>query len=339
MTADIKASYNQERICLGEALPLNTPLSIILDVSERCNFLCNYCFRSGQKDGSWDFAQKNNLMTMDIFQKAVDDLNLFPQKIKAISLSGHGEPLCNPQIADMVRYLKNRTLIDRIEMHTNASMLTTENVEDIANCGFTRIVVSLQGLDAETYKKVCGVNINWNSFYMQLKTLYKSKPDSLKLHIKISEAALNKENNLEEQKEFYSMFGPIADTVSIEKVTPLWRNIQVDSEMGENKYGQEVGKIMYCPILFYKLWVAPDGEIYPCTGLPTPISLGNVNNITLSEAWNGEKRIEFLKNHLKMEGKNNSACAECYVPINTVTDKRDKIDIYKNDILKRLEEK
>ena len=75
MTADIKASYNQERICLGEALPLNTPLSIILDVSERCNFLCNYCFRSGQKDGSWDFAQKNNLMTMDIFQKAVDDYN------------------------------------------------------------------------------------------------------------------------------------------------------------------------------------------------------------------------------------------------------------------------
>ena len=69
--ARIKESFNTNRMCLGESLPLKTPLSVIIDISERCNFKCNYCFRSGQKDDSWGFAIKNELMSMDVFKKII----------------------------------------------------------------------------------------------------------------------------------------------------------------------------------------------------------------------------------------------------------------------------
>lgn len=335
---NIKMSYNEERICLGEQLPLDTPLSVIIDISEKCNFKCSYCFRSKERDEAWGYAKENNLMPIEIFQRVVYQLAEFPQKIKSISLSGHGEPLCNSDIISMVHDLRTANVVERIEMHTNASLLTAETAKVIAETGFSRIVVSLQGLDADTYKRVCGAKLNWNAFYENLRILYNSKNDDLRLHIKISEAAFKPGNEAAEKERFYAMFGEIADTVSVEAVTPLWKNLRIGTDQSVNKYGGKIGKVECCPILFYKMWIAPDGEIYPCTGLPAPMSLGNINQVTLYEAWNGQKRRDFLIRHLRLSRECSSACADCFVPVNTITMEKDRIDLYRDEILKRLEE-
>lgn len=295
---DIKASYNEDRLCLGERLPLDTPLSVILDISERCNFKCSYCFRSKEKDESWGYAAKNGLMSMETFCQSLQQLASFPQKIQSVSLSGHGEPLCNPDIVGMVRCLRTSGVTSRIEMHTNASLLTAEMAKEIARAGFSRIIVSLQGMDASTYQRVCGVRLDWD--------------------------------------DFYTLFDKIADTVSVEEVTPLWKNMRIETEKFVNKYGQETGEIICCPILFYKMWVAPDGEIYPCTGLPAPVSLGNIRDITLYDAWNSPQRRAFLMSHLRAKRGGHPACEDCFVPVNTVTMEKDRIDPYRSEILRRL---
>ncbi len=84
----------------------------------------------------------------------------------------------------MVRCLRTSGVTSRIEMHTNASLLTAEMAKEIARAGFSRIIVSLQGMDASTYQRVCGVRLDWD--------------------------------------DFYTLFDKIADTVSVEEVTPLW---------------------------------------------------------------------------------------------------------------------
>jgi len=336
MMTNIEMSYHKDRLCLGKELPLDTPLSLIVDISEKCNFRCSYCFRAKERDASWDYAAKNNLMPVDTLREIIRQLSAFPRKIKSISLSGHGEPLCNPDIIDMVHALRAANVTERIEMHTNASLLTTETAKEIAKAGFSRIVVSLQGLDADTYKRVCGVKVDWDAFYKNLQILYSNKNDSLRLHIKISEAAFSPGNEAAETERFYAMFGGIADTVSVEEVTPLWRNMGGAMDKGINKYGQDIGKVECCPILFYKIWVAPDGEIYPCTGLPAPVSLGNISHVTLYDAWNGPKRRDFLARHLRFTRAYSPVCADCFVPINTITMEKDRIDSYRGEILERI---
>lgn len=337
--AKIKASYNNDRLCLGKQLPLNTPLSVIIDASERCNFKCSYCFRSGEKDETWGYAAQNQLMTTEVFETVVEQLSEFPQKIKVVSLSGHGEPMCNPKIAWMARCLKDSGTTERVEMHTNASFITEKNAGEIAKAGFSRIVVSLQGLDADVYERICGIKIDWERFYNGLRLLYQYKADDLQIHIKISEAAMDKNHYTADEKKFYALFENIADTVFIEKVTPLWRNIKLEAEDTKNKFGQDYGPIDCCSILFYKIWVAPDGEIYPCTGLPPPMSLGNIRNISLYDAWNSRKRLEFLREHLRVAYRDNPSCAGCFVPINTITSEMDIIDPYKETILRGLEDR
>ncbi len=335
---DIKASYNEDRLCLGERLPLDTPLSVILDISERCNFKCSYCFRSKEKDESWGYAAKNGLMSMETFCQSLQQLASFPQKIQSVSLSGHGEPLCNPDIVGMVRCLRTSGVTSRIEMHTNASLLTAEMAKEIARAGFSRIIVSLQGMDASTYQRVCGVRLDWDAFYENLRILHREKDDALRLHIKISEAAFHQGREGLEKEAFYALFDKIADTVSVEEVTPLWKNMRIETEKFVNKYGQETGEIICCPILFYKMWVAPDGEIYPCTGLPAPVSLGNIRDITLYDAWNSPQRRAFLMSHLRAKRGGHPACEDCFVPVNTVTMEKDRIDPYRSEILRRLED-
>lgn len=331
----IKPSYNTERIALGEELPLDIPLSVILDVSERCNFRCKYCFRAGIKDENWDFAAANENMTMAVFNLAIKQLAEFPRKIKLVSLSGHGEPLCNPLLADMTQRLKESGVAEKIDIHTNASLLTEANVGDIAKAGFTRIIVSLQGLDSSTYERVCGTAIKWECFYNNLKLLYVNKSNDLKVHIKIADVALDVNDYSNEEKRFYNLFGAIADSVFIEKIVPIWKNSDV-SDVTKTKFHNSFGNVDYCPLVFYKIMVAPNGEIYPCTSLPPPISLGNIRRITLREAWNNRKRSDFLVEHLHLTRHKHMPCEGCFVPINSITSQMDIIDPYKSAILERL---
>jgi len=335
--ASIKPSYNTNRMLLGEQLPLDTPLSVILDASEQCNFRCCYCFRSGQKDENWSFAASGGIMSLDTFNLAVMQLTEFSQMIKVVSLSGHGEPLCNPKLADMARILKGANVTERIEMHTNASLLTEDNVEDIANSGLSRIVVSLQGLTASAYERVSGVKIDWVQFYRNLKLLYESKNESLKIHIKITNLALDKTDCLNDEQKFRTVFGDIADSVFVENAVPLWQSINIEANVKGNKFGNDFGDVNYCPLVFYKILIAPDGGIYPCTNLPPPMSLGNIRDVTLLDAWNSRKRHELLKDHLRLTRHRHTPCINCYVPTNTVVSHEDIIDVYKETILKRLE--
>lgn len=335
--ACIKPSYNTNRAVLGEQLPLHTPFSIILDISERCNFRCSYCFRAGEKDESWGFAAAEGLMSPVIFERAVKQIMEFPQKLKVISLSGHGEPLCHPDIVDMVGFLKKMDVTEQIDMHTNASLLTEESAVRIAQAGFTRIVVSLQGLDAAAYERTCRAKIDFRRFYDNLKLLYKSKDKKLRIHIKIVDVALGKMDAKDGERRFYELFGDIADDVFVEKTVPLWKNIAFAPGDMVNKFGYEFSKVDYCPLVFYKIWVAPDGAIYSCTNLPPPPSLGNICNTTLQAAWNSRQRLDFLKEHLRLTRHKHTPCAGCFVPVNTVTSSEDVLDSYKDAILDRLE--
>lgn len=331
-------SYYVNRVVLGEQLPLATPFSVILDLSERCNFRCNYCFRSGEKDESWSFAAAGELMSPAVFEKAVRQLKEFPQKLKLVSLSGHGEPLCNPHLVDMVHLLKQLDVAERIDMHTNASLLTEDNASGIGQAGFSRIVVSLQGLNAAAYQRTCGANIDFERFYHHLKLLYETKAKELKIHIKIADAAFGDDAVQESKRHFYELFDGIADSIFVENVVPLWQNIDLKADKTVNKYAYECGKVDYCPLVFYKLFVAPDGGIYPCTSLPPPMSLGSIHDTTLQAAWNSRKRLDFLKEHLCLTRYQQRSCKECFVPFNTVTGSGDILDPYRDRILERLEE-
>lgn len=330
--AEIKPSFDENRQKLGDVLPLDTPFNVSIDSSEACNFHCNYCFRAKADKAAWGYAIHNNLMEWDTFTRVVEQIGEFPEMVKQISLSMHGEPLCNKKIPEMARYIKERGIKSRISLHTNASLLDEEYAKKLATSGIDRIVVSLQGMTSQKYNEVCGFKIDYDRFYNNLKILG-SKRGKMQLCVKVVDVALEPG----EEELFYEKYRPIADRVYVEKVVPIWKDSQKDDKeknWNVNKYGGKFAAQHCCPVLFHTMVVTPAGDVYPCTQLLFPQPLGNVKEKSLVELWNSEERRQMLLRQLQEEDMD--VCRGCYIKENSIFTEEDLIDPYKEKIAERL---
>lgn len=327
----IVPSFDDSRKILGEILPLNTPFNVIIDTSERCNFQCEYCFRSDSDKNKWGYARENQIMDWDIFERAVEQIGEFPDEVKQISLSGHGEPLCNRKIPDMVRYIKEKGIHSRVSMHTNASLLDKKMIDELTDADIDRIVVSLQGLSDRKYLEICNARIDFEQFYSCLTYLYEKKRHT-QIHIKIMDVALEKG----EEEKFYQMFLPIADRVYIEQEVPIWKGVKEDMhEIGiQNKYGDFFPFQECCPLIFHTIAVVPNGDVYPCTQLVRKDKLGNIEEHSLRKLWESEYRKMLLMQQCELN--NPEICKGCYIRQNSIYTEADMIDKYRINILERL---
>lgn len=328
---NIQPSFDTNRQVLGKIFPLNTPFTVIIDSSEACNFKCNYCFRSDTDKENWGYAKQQNLMQWDTFVKVVEQLKSFPQAIKEISLSNHGEPLSHKHLPEMVKHIKSQGITARVSIHTNASLLKGEMLDALAKSNIDRVVISLQGLTSEKYKQVCGFNIDFNFLVNCIEEFYKKKKDTL-LCVKIADVALSQE----EHDIFYQTFSDKCDRMYIEKIVPIWMNhMQIGQKpMAENKFGFKFEPQTCCPLIFHTIVVSPNGDVYPCTQLLTPHVLGNIHTTSLFDLWNSEKRTLLLKEQCGKQQP--TLCQNCYILQNSIFAKEDMIDDYREEILKRL---
>jgi radical SAM protein with 4Fe4S-binding SPASM domain len=313
-------------------LPINTPFTVIVDASESCNFRCNYCFRSDDNKEHWGYAKDIQIMKWDVFTKIIEQIQEFPQEPKVVSLSHQGEPLVNRNLPNMVRYIKNKGIKSRVSIHTNAALLDKEYVDDLADSEIDRVVISVQGMTSEKYSEICGVKIDFEKFYDNLRRFYERKKNT-QIHIKIANTALNSG----EEELFYKKFQPISDRVFIEQIIPLWVDVDVKNAnmQVQNKYGQKFQKQECCPLIFHTIVVLPNGDVYPCTQLLTSYVLGNTNEQRLVDLWNSDIRKELLVRQCKKD--NPDICRDCFILQNTIYAKEDMIDEYCNEILMRLE--
>ncbi len=327
-------SYEQNRQCLGEVLPLDTPFSVVLDASEKCNFKCPYCFRALPAEEKKRFYPwQNQLMKWEVFTRAVEQLGEFPQPIKKISLSNHGEPLCNKRLPEMIKHIKKKKVADRIEIHTNASLLDEQYALDLAASGIDRIIVSLQGLSSAKYKATVHANISYEKLLASLTTLYKNKINTI-VYIKIPDSLITEE----EQHVFFDTFSPIADKIFIEKTLSLWKGQNQEKEEHTNKFNQSIEYQQTCSLTFYTLVVAPDGTIYSCTQPEISFNIGTIYNTTLQKSWNSKIRLHFLKKQLLSGRSAIKDCADCYIAQNSIMNEKDSLNTYRDAVLNRLQE-
>lgn len=328
-------AYDQKRSVLGKILPLDTPFNIIIDASEACNFKCQYCFRTSENKQLWGYAAANQIMEWDLFIKVVEQILSFPQPVRQISLSNHGEPLCNRKLPDMVRYIKKQEIESRVSIHTNASLLDENYIKDLVDSRIDKIVISLQGLSREKYEQVCGYKLDFEKFYANLKLLYNSRINT-KIYIKIMDVALEEG----EENKFYSMFSEIADRVYVEKMVPIWKEMdwngaKIDECLAYNKYGDGFPPQKCCPLIFHTLVINSIGDVYPCTQLLSKDKLGNVKDNFLRDMWESSQRKELLRRQCKINSP--EICQDCYIRQNSIYTKEDMIDDYREEILERLE--
>ncbi|WP_297966363.1 radical SAM protein [uncultured Anaerovibrio sp.] len=115
-------AYQNDRVKLIDAVPLDAPLCIIVEPTNVCNFKCLMCWQSTE-DYKKDGGPFSN-MDMKLFEKIIDDTKSMVEKygkIKLIKLYSTGEPLLHPQIGEMVKTIKDANICVNLEITTNGS--------------------------------------------------------------------------------------------------------------------------------------------------------------------------------------------------------------------------
>lgn len=340
MNAEIKPSYDPNRQKLADIIPLSTPFTVYIEPTRYCNFKCFYCMHStrGQKDGAFartGYALKH--LASEQYERLLNQLSRFPEKIKRIVFSGLGEPLMNPRLPEMIALARQRGVTDRIDVITNGTLLTHERSEALVRAGLSRLQISLQGLTAEKYHEVCGVAVDMEKLAEEIAYFYQNKGAST-VFIKIIDALLEGER---QREQFFQSFGSLCDQIFVEHLITLEQ--QMGDHGGRADNTRNMNNEVYrdsqvCPVIFYHLQVDVDGHVFPCPvpGLPSSFAMGNMMQTPLYEIWNGNAHMRLMRGHLEGKRKVLPVCDTC-VTYACIINENERLDDDAARTLRQLE--
>lgn len=334
MVSEIKPIAGMERIRLADAVPLRTPMSVFIFPTTYCNFRCKYCGHSlGTEEMKRQYGFKPEMMSLDTLALILKQLKRFPDKIKKISLTGHGEPMMNPNIIKMVEMVKAASVAERIEMISNGSLLSKSMADGLIDAGLDCLRISIQGITTQKYKEMCESSTTFEQILSNISYFYRQKK-ATELFIKVLDVALE---GKEEEKKFYDIFSSITDRMFIERCCPVYDGVAFTEHIGTttDRYGRIHTHREVCPLPFFMLGIFPNGDVEPCDTIYKPVLLGNVHTCTLYEMWGSDKLKEFQMMQLKKERSCNPKCRVCCAP-DDVSHPEDELDTDAVKIMERF---
>ncbi|MCR4925397.1 MAG: radical SAM protein [Clostridiales bacterium] len=339
MKAEIAPGYTQKRQRLADVLPLDAPFTLFVSPTQVCNFKCFYCTQCKSKEEKEKIGFKTKHLEFEVFKKIADDSTKFNGKIKRVLFTGLGEPLANPRLPEMIKYMKQLNIAQGYEIITNAYLLSHEMTDALLDAGLTFLRISIQGLTEKKYKEVAGVDIDYSKLIDNISYFY-SKKGNCRLYIKIMDACFDEG---ESQEDFFKMFGDICDDIYIEhliKAQPsMMDKYEKNVESVQTFYGDKAEAREVCPYAFYSLQIDAEGNTFPCPplGFPEEFSFGNVKKENVFDIWNSN--ILNLQLSLLKEGRKAiKYCANCENYL-CFTPKEDNLDNDRESLIKRFEEK
>lgn len=299
--------YKRKR--LADQLPLNTPFGITVFTNTTCNLRCEFCIYTSEH-------MKRNVykhdMTMETFTKFIDELNLFPQKIKALHFCPCGEPLLCKDIANMIKYAKKANIAEKIDILTNGVLLTPEISDSLVDAGIDWIRISLNGLSDEDFMQYCDRKVDFNKFVQNLKYLYEHKGNT-KIYLKIMDYMVE---DPVKNRFFHETFEPITDMLAVEFLQNHHDSKKkIQGNHGSMFNNEDIDK-QICTLPFQNVYVMTN-EMKP---------FGNINKETLFDIWNSNKVKNFQYKMLCNGSKfMDYPCSVCNGPT-TLTHPEDNLD-------------
>jgi MoaA/NifB/PqqE/SkfB family radical SAM enzyme len=120
------------------------PVCLYLETTNRCNLLCTTCPRT------YEQLEPEADMPWELFTSLIDQ---YP-RIARIVLHGIGEPMLVKDIAQRVKYLKDRGIY--VLFNTNGTLLTEANGRALIDAGLDELRVSLDAAESEAFQMVRG---------------------------------------------------------------------------------------------------------------------------------------------------------------------------------------
>jgi len=292
------------------------PKLVCISVGSLCGYRCVFC------------SNKHNNTTIQSLDNIIKILENF-KTAKVVDISGFGDLLLHPEFEQIVKLMtKNKIAFSFI---TTAENLTPDKQKLLRDSSLSRVNISLNSLNPETKKFLSGNCGNFDKVMEHFKDFvkkprnytmsismvvcrhtFKETPDFVKfgiehgvdsicLHQLLSGIKYPNDFELLGSEEEWGYFNE-AHRIAKENNMPL-------GGFSKQAVGGKVEtpSIRQCLAPWKEAVISLSGEIIPCvsSGIYT---IGNINNQSFEDIWNGEKITE-LRNAI-LAG-DNKFCKQC----------------------------
>jgi len=269
---------------------IDFPRRILFEMTSNCNFLCRMCPQQRLTRPRMDIDPK-------LYCKIVDEIDRYG--IEGLWLYHLGESLLHPFFMKIVDFVSQRKNLGVIWMSTNGQYFTEDKIRCILGSNIDYVNFSAHAVTEETYKKVAPqgdfkiVQGNLDKFY-ELKGDISKGPRKPFLHCQMIE----QEPTKHEEDMFIAQHYKRAEIVSI--------NMLEYVHFSNNSYGmrqRERKPLHNCTrVERSDCFIFSNGHVTLCDfAYNGEIFLGDINQQSLYDIWNGKKRLNILG--LNREGK------------------------------------
>jgi len=223
---------------------------------------------------------------------------------KCLILHGYGEPFLDKFLIKRLKLCKEKNIPTYFSC-TPATMTVEKAIEAMEN-GLTVLKFSLDAMDDESIKSIRGKKANYNESIEKILELIKIKEQkkfkTLLVPCMISFKKSEQSKIL--QKKFLDFWKDYNVYAYIKSQDNRWLFEQDNKLKNESHYAKQ-----YCEYPWTSLTVMADGNVVPCTQISNnEIVLGNINNNTLEEIWNGPEYKKFRQMHVDGSFPENHKC-------------------------------
>ena len=306
------------------------PEVIRIEPASLCNFKCIHC-------PTGTVNMHRGMMSNLIFDKIKKELEIYKDKIRVLVLYHGGEPLLNNNFFSFLEKLKlfEKTFIKTV---SNGSLLNDEIINLLLNSRLNSIEISLDGKSDIDNNKVRR-NCDYKKIVCNIKKLIaEKKKNKSKLDIivtttqfisnvkDISTTPKIPENLLLDFKEEYQN----KDLVFKSNWAIRWPDMNLIDGIYEYEDIQIKKNDNFCDHIINTITIRWNGDIVPCCyDLTSKVVLGNIQNNSLNDIWNGDGYNK-LRNDIAKR-KFNELCGSCalMMPTKYLMIKKTSEDFYK----------
>lgn len=290
------------------------PLVVHIETTNYCNQKCIMCCHPTMK-------RKPIHINEELAKKAL--IECAKMQPWFVHFFFFGEPFINKQTLELMKFAKN-VGVKRVSVTSNFTLITKSEIEELVNSKIDSVHISFDGLDRESYKKIRKTD-HYQTVIDNINYLIEYKEKTKKIEPWISLTYVRTTESDEQINEYIETWKSKVNDLHI---SPQFEyrngsdNGERRQEIALSQLGRNDGDIMFykdtdrvpCRQLWTRMVVLSNGELVPCSqNIDGELSLGNIKDMTLHEAWTSEEMTNLRMQHIsnKFCGSKGKVCNVC----------------------------
>ena len=268
------------------------PTHIDIESTSVCNLRCVTCFQAYEKI-------PRGYMEMDLFKKIIDEGT--EKGLCSIKLNYRGEPMLHPKIVDMVRYAKEKGLVE-VMFNSNCVFLTEKMANDLIDAGLDQLICSVDGHTKETYEKI-RIGAKFDQVIENIKNLQRIKKERGVERPVTRVQMVHSPASSSQVAGYLEFWKDVVDRVAITDMCD-WTNKNLKTVIVSDQFR--------CPKIYQRMSVWFNGKVTICDGnYYGKLIAGDLTKQSIEEVWNGPVIKKMRETHSQGNSHRIKICAEC----------------------------